>query len=85
MNLVHHFHWTSSVKCPNHHEAVNVFVDQPVAPGGSHIEITGCCREFTGLVEKKLRSVVRASFHTSVTTPSETGMADWLSKLPRRS
>jgi hypothetical protein len=85
MNLVHHFHWTSSVRCPNHNESVNVFVDQAAVNGGSHIEIAGCCNEFTGLVEKRLRSVVKASFHTSVLNPPEGTVSEWLSARPRRS
>lgn len=82
MNIVHHFHWTSSIRCPEHNESANVFVDQQAADGGSHIEIAGCCAGFTESIEKRLRSVVRASFHTSVLDSSGNPVAEWLRELP---
>lgn len=59
-----HVEWSSSLRCPNHDEPVEIIVDQGLGVGTPQIEIAGCCTPFVRLVEHKLQSLLKADVHT---------------------
>jgi hypothetical protein len=64
MNSALHVEWSSSLRCPNHDEPVEIIVDKGLGVGTPHIEIAGCCTPFVRLVERKLQSLLKAEVHT---------------------